>query len=148
MWQKLRLTILNQLKQGASPRELAMACTLGAVIGLFPVFGATTTMCFVVGTKMRLNQPLMQLVNYALSPIHLLMMPVFLKLGGWIFGGPQIIFDYSLIKSDWDLGIGNFLGKYGIIFAQGVFAWILIAPIFGAILFLILKPVFVKLKSK
>lgn len=148
MWQRIRLTIMNQLKQGASPRELAMACTLGAVFGLFPVFGVTTTVCFVVGTKLRLNQPIMQLVNYAMSPIHLLMIPVFLKLGGWIFQGPQLIFDLQLIQSDWQLGIGNFLSKYGIIFAQGIFAWLLVAPLLGAILFVALHPVFIRVRSK
>lgn len=147
MWQKLRLTIINQLKQGASPHELAMACSLGTVFGLFPVFGTTTTICFIVGTKMRLNQPLIQLVNYAMSPIHLIMIPVFLKLGGWIFQGPQIMFDLSLIQSDWELGLGNFLSKYGLIFAQGVFAWLLVAPIVGALVFLALKPIFSRVRS-
>lgn len=38
---------------------------------MFPILGTTTLICLVVGIAMKLNQPVIQAVNYACTPIHI-----------------------------------------------------------------------------
>ena len=46
-----------QLTQGVSPSRLALALTLGLVLGVVPVLGVTTGLCAAVAVALRLNQP-------------------------------------------------------------------------------------------
>ena len=49
--------LYNALRQGLTPHKLAMTCALGVVVGIFPVFGTTTILCFAVAIAFRLNIP-------------------------------------------------------------------------------------------
>ena len=82
----LKNFLLKSLKQGITPRKLALTCSLGVVLGLFPVFGTTTLLCFVAAILFRLNIPLIQLVNYLVAPLQLILIVPFITLGGAIFG--------------------------------------------------------------
>ena len=82
--------ILVQVKQGLSPHGLAWSVALGLALGLFPVLGATTLLCFLAALVLRLNQPVMQAVNYLAYPLQLLLLIPFIRLGERIFGAPRL----------------------------------------------------------
>lgn len=83
---RLRLVLGRALRQGTTPRSLALTCALGIVLGLFPVFGTTTLLCFAAAVILKLNIPLIQLVNYAIAPLQLILIVPFVKIGSYLFG--------------------------------------------------------------
>lgn len=77
--------IIQALSQGITPRKLALTCSLGVVIGIFPLFGTTTLLCLAIAMIFRLNIPLIQLVNYIVAPLQLLLILPFIKVGTYVF---------------------------------------------------------------
>jgi hypothetical protein len=68
---RLRERVRELLVGGTSPEKLALTIALGATLGTLPVLGATTLLCAAVAVWLRLNMPLLQLVNYLVYPLHL-----------------------------------------------------------------------------
>ena len=53
--------IIAQFTQGVTAQKMALTIALGITLGVFPIVGATTTLCAIVGVWLRLNQPVIQL---------------------------------------------------------------------------------------
>lgn len=81
--------ILGLLKQGLAPRELALCLALGTGIGLFPVLGVSTPLLALIALVQRLNLAAIQLVNYLIYPLQLLLIIPFVRLGEAITGAPR-----------------------------------------------------------
>lgn len=92
-WQPL----LRLLKQGVTPKKLALSVALGLALGIFPMIGSTTVLCFVVGHILRLNPIAIQLVNYFIYPLQLAFFIPFFHLGAILFGEPPIPFSIDEI---------------------------------------------------
>jgi uncharacterized protein (DUF2062 family) len=75
------------LRQGISPRRLALTLALGIAIGCIPVVGLPTVVCALLALTLRLNLPAIQAANYAAMPLQLLLIAPFLRLGAWLFAG-------------------------------------------------------------
>lgn len=75
------------LRQGISPRRLALTLALGFAIGCIPIVGLPTLLCGLLAFALRLNFPAIQAANYAAMPLQLLLIAPFLRLGGWLFAG-------------------------------------------------------------
>jgi len=73
------------LRQGISPRRLALTLALGFAIGCIPVIGIPTALCLVVALGLRLNLPAIQAANYAAMPLQVALIFPFVRLGGWMF---------------------------------------------------------------
>ncbi|MGA0085184.1 MAG: DUF2062 domain-containing protein [Steroidobacteraceae bacterium] len=87
---RLLAPLLSLLKQGLSPRELALCIALGAGIGLFPVLGVSTPLLTIIALARKLNLAAIQLVSYAMSPVQLVLIIPFMRLGEWAIGAtPQ-----------------------------------------------------------
>jgi uncharacterized protein (DUF2062 family) len=91
-WWRRKLVdpLLALLRQGVAPRALALAVALGAGIGIFPVLGISTLVLTGLALPLRLNLPAIQLVNYLVSPLQLLLIIPFLRLGEWLLGAPPL----------------------------------------------------------
>jgi uncharacterized protein (DUF2062 family) len=72
------------LRQGISPRRLALTLALGFAIGCIPVVGLPTALCAVLAVVLRLNLPAIQAANYAVMPLQLVLIAPFVRLGGWL----------------------------------------------------------------
>jgi uncharacterized protein (DUF2062 family) len=70
------------LRQGISPRRLALTLALGFAIGCIPVIGVPTLVCVALALALRLNQPAIQAANYAAMPLQLVLIAPFVRLGG------------------------------------------------------------------
>jgi uncharacterized protein (DUF2062 family) len=77
--------ILKFLKQGISPELLGLSIALGAVIGILPVLGATTLLCAAAAILLRLNLPVIQLSNYLVYPLQIVLLIPFVRLGAFLF---------------------------------------------------------------
>ena len=81
----MRQTAEAWMRQGISPRRLALTLALGFVIGCIPLVGIPTAVCAVVALSLRLNLPAIQAANYAAMPLQVLLIFPFVRLGGWMF---------------------------------------------------------------
>src|SRR5438128_669219 len=142
MVKRVREFIGHQLRQGASPEGLALTCAMGFFISLFPIIGATTVLCLGAGYALRLNQPTLQAVNYLLAPLQLLMIPIFLKAGAWVFRVPTVSVNPKTIIDEFMRNPGKFLSDYGIASLQSIAAWALLTPLVAFILYRILLLIF------
>jgi len=113
------------LRQGISPRRLALTLALGFAIGCIPVIGIPTVLCATLALALRLNQPAIQAANYAAMPLQLALIVPFMRLGGWLIAaGPA---RFTLPHSAIQLRIFEFAAHVGSLAAQALLAWLLIA---------------------
>ena len=73
------------MRQGISPRRLALTLALGFAIGCLPMFGIPTALCLLIALGLRLNIPAIQAANYAALPLQIALIFPFVRLGAWMF---------------------------------------------------------------
>lgn len=128
--------ILLALRQGTSPRMLALTCALGVVIGIFPVFGTTTLLCLAISIAFRLNVPIMQVINYIVAPIQLLLIIPFIKAGTYVFHVNPFPYTVDELMGLFKTDLLLLLKEAGIGLLLGIAAWLIIAgPLFLVIFF-------------
>jgi uncharacterized protein (DUF2062 family) len=82
--------VLGLLRQGLSPRDLALCLALGAGVGMFPVLGVSTPALTLIALWQRLNLAAIQLVSWLVGPVQLVLIIPFMRLGEWVLGSePQ-----------------------------------------------------------
>lgn len=141
-WQRRVIgLIVSQLKQGTAPEKIALSITLGMVIGIFPILGATTIMCSLMAWRLKLNQPLIQLTNYLMSPLHLLLLLPFYRAGETLFAQPHVpIFSITQLMDRFSAGPMQFIADYSMVGVYGIVVWCLAAPLTIALVYLALRP--------
>ena len=133
--------ILGQLKQGITPEKIALTLALGGVVGIFPILGATTFLCAVIGVWLRLNQPIIQLVNYLVYPLQLALLLPFYRAGETLFQQPHVpIFSLTELMQRFSAGPWQFLLDYGMVGVYGLVVWTLAAPVLIAVTYYALRP--------
>ena len=137
-WQRRVLApILTQLRQGSSPRMIAVTIAAGAVIGILPILGTTTLLCAVIAVWFRLNQPIIQLVNYFIYPLQIALLFPFYRAGEFLFRQPPVplVSIEALTERFW-AGPGQFFIDYGMLAVYGLVVWLLAAPLLFGLLYL------------
>lgn len=131
---KFWFPLLAQLKQGTSPERLAWSVAAGGVLSTFPILGATTPLCALAGITFRLNHIVLQIVNYLMTPVQLLAIPLLIHGGETVFGLPHISFDPIRLGNELRTAPGLFFLTYGASALAGVAVWIALAPaaLFGS----------------
>ena len=121
----VKQSVADWLRQGISPRRLALTLALGFAIGCFPVVGIPTALCALLALALRLNLPAIQAANYLVMPLQLVLIVPFVRLGGWLLAsGPnQPAKASGLLHAspiNLLLGLGGFAG-------HAVLAWLVLA---------------------
>jgi uncharacterized protein (DUF2062 family) len=126
--EKFMTPVKNLLLQGTSPRNIALAISGSAVLGIFPVIGSTTLLCLILAFSLRLNLPLVQLVNFSVYPLQLTLIIPFMKMGEYLFRIEKFSFSlddiYQLVTAD----ILNAISVLWNVTSQGIGAWMITAP--------------------
>ena len=73
------------IKQGVSPEKISLGMACGIILGVFPVLGSTTILCGLAAIIFRLTLPAIQLVNYMVYPLQLVLLIPFFHLGNLLF---------------------------------------------------------------
>jgi uncharacterized protein (DUF2062 family) len=133
--------VVAQLTQGITPEKIALTVAVGSACALFPIFGVTTLLCFLVALVLRLNQPIIQLLNQALWPLHLPMIFWLIRLGDFIFGVPHQRLNVHQMHLLYRSDRIAFFDKFGDIVLHASVAWVLVAPIFVVLCYYALVPV-------
>lgn len=133
--------IAAQLTQGITPEKIALTIAVGSALALFPILGTTTLLCLAAGIVLRLNQPIIQLINALCTPIHLPFIFLMVRMGNWMFHVPSAHLGIRMMNHMlWD-DPREFFEKFGITAVHAIAAWGLLAPIWAAVAYLIALPV-------
>lgn len=136
-WQRRVVApLVAQLRQGITPEKLALTLALGVVLGCFPILGAATLLCTVVAAALRLNQPVIQVVNQAAYPLQLALLIPQYRAGEWLFRSPPVPLSLPLLFERFEADWGRFLHDFGQLALQGIAVWCLLAPLAAAAIYL------------
>lgn len=130
--------IVAQFVQGVTPQKIALTIALGLSLGVLPILGATTAACAVAGVWLKLNQPVIQLVNWLASPFQLTSILVFVRIGEWIMRAPPVSFSVPELVQKFDASPARFFREFGMTGLHGIVAWLIIAPFLTLILYSVL----------
>jgi len=146
VWQRRVVDVLlGQLRQGITPQKIALTIAIGITVGLFPVLGSTTLLCFLAGLLLKLNQPIIQLVNYLVYPLQFAGIYFFIRIGEWLTRTPPVPFSIPGLLQQFRAAPLHFFQQFGMTALRGVLAWTLIAPPAAALLYFIFLPILKRL---
>jgi uncharacterized protein (DUF2062 family) len=128
----LRLKTSQWLRQGISPRRLALTLAIGFALGCIPLVGIPTALCAIIALAFRLNQPAIQAANYAAMPLQLILVWPFVRLGRWL--APSVThppMDFAALTHS-PMSLLNHppdevMAQFVILSGQALLAWLLIA---------------------
>jgi uncharacterized protein (DUF2062 family) len=129
-----------QLTQGVTPKALSHAISVGFLCAIFPILGMTTLLTTLSGFVFRLNQPVMQTINWFGYPLQLALIPLFIRGGEFLFGAEPISFSIPQMLKLFAESPGGFMTEFAMTFVHCIVAWTVVAPFLGAIIFLVARP--------
>lgn len=139
--------LVAQLTQGVTPDRLALTLGLGVACGLFPFLGFTTALCAVVAAALRLNQPVIHVVNQLLWPVQLAGIPLYVAAGQRLFGAPPVPVDPQEIARVFAESPAEFWTRFGLMGLHALTAWLLSAPLLVAACSLATRPLLRRLAA-
>ena len=145
---KVILPIVTILRQGVTPKKVALSMAFGITLGIFPVIGATTLLCLIAALLLRLNLIAIQAFNWLVYPVQILLLIPFFKLGDYLFRSELLsltarelihMFRTDFFKTMYLLWWSIF---------HAVVVWIFIAPPLVLGLYVIFVPLVKKMSHK
>ena len=139
-WKRLKLLCVYLIRQGLIPQKIALAVALGCTFGLIPVPFVNTALLVLLAALFGLNQMIIQLVNYLVFPLQIVLFIPYIRLGGWITGNMALSTGinrglFHVIHTDniFELGVTYLF--------PAVLAWSVTAIIGGFLLYVIILEV-------
>ncbi|XVF63482.1 hypothetical protein PTKIN_Ptkin09bG0090100 [Pterospermum kingtungense] len=133
--------LIQILRNGAEPKQLAFSAALGFTLGIFPICGVTVLLC---GMAIALlgplsHSPTVLLANFIATPIELSLVVPFLRLGEAISGGPHFPLTSDALKK---VLTGQASREVLFSIAHALLGWLVAAPIILATLYMLFLPIF------
>jgi uncharacterized protein (DUF2062 family) len=138
--QRVDAVIVDQLTQGLSSDRIALTIAVGLCIAIIPIVGVTTILSFAAAWALRLNQPIIQTINWSSYALQLLLIFPFIRLGERLFRAPRMRMSLdqlvAFVKGDpWGA-----LVALSTTFGHAVVAWLLVVPFVGAAAYFASRP--------
>ena len=138
---KVTNPLINFLRQGLTPEMLSRTIASGLLVGTIPIPGTSTLLCTALSLGFRMNLALIQLVNYLVFPLQILLFVPFYTIASKI-SGKIIFFNASEISaqfagSNWQTASIDLLWLAG----TSVVVWLLLMFPVSLMVYFILKPV-------
>jgi uncharacterized protein (DUF2062 family) len=133
---------MNLLTHGVTPDKVSATIAVGTACSLLPFIGFTTMLNLGVGLWLRMNQPILQAINYLITPLHLVMIVVYVRIGERIWGVTDEAFSVSaVVKTFREVSFSEFLARFGWAGVHAFTAWILSVPLIIVCIYYPLRPV-------
>ena len=130
-----------QLTQGVTPDKLAATLAVGTACSLLPFLGATSLLNLAVGLRLRMNQPILQTLNQLLTPLQLVMILIYVRLGEWLWSAQDARFTVAdMLRTFREETFANFLNRFGWAGVHAATAWTLTTPLLIAALYFAIRP--------
>ena len=141
-WQRrIAGPLLAQLKQGTTPDRLALSVAVGTACSVVPFFGFTTVLNLAVGWWLRLNQPVMQVLNQLLGAAQVALILVYVRVGERLWGAAPLPLSVPALARAFRESPRAFLQRFGWTGVHAATAWALSVPLIVATLYYSLRPV-------
>ena len=141
--------LVNLLKQGMDPSRLSLALTSGAIIGVFPILGIATVVCGGVAAFFRLNHPAIQLANYVVFPMQLVLFFPFLTLEETVTGNSLDEISKTKLVETFNLGFLPAVEELTQYFMLASLGWTLaLVPLFAILYFGLKHMISIRLSPK
>jgi uncharacterized protein (DUF2062 family) len=124
-----------------TPEKIALSVALGAVLGVFPAVGWSTTLCLIAAMVFRLNLPAIQIANYFVYPAQIALLVPFFRWGEKLFRAPHFPISAPQIYALFHAGAWLALKLLGTTIWHAIVVWGMMAPVSIAVLYVILTPV-------
>lgn len=134
------------LSQGITPEKLALCLALGICISCCPVFGITTTLCTIAALGLRLNLPAIQMANYAATPLQVLLILPFIRMGEKLFHSERLPLSAREIGARFHASFWGTLKALWTWEWHAVVAWALFAIPITAILTFLLRAILYRME--
>ncbi|CAA7046474.1 unnamed protein product [Microthlaspi erraticum] len=97
---KISEPLVQIVRRGAEPKQLAFSAALGITMGVFPICGVTVLLCgaAIASLGSLCHAPTVMLFNFIATPIELSLVVPFLRLGEKITGGPHFPLNSDALK--------------------------------------------------
>ena len=142
---KIAEPVLSYLQQGMSPSKLAMTVAFGFIWGIFPVIGTNTLICIATAFVFKLNQAAIQIVNYAVYPLQLVLMLPLIKLGFWITGSDSTAYALEGIWEELQEDRWAAFETLGEVIWMGIVGWAVFASVMFFIVRFVMEQIFKRL---
>ena len=137
--------ILEQLKRGITPEKLSCTIARGITLGIFPIMGSTSLICFFFGWLLKLNQAILHIFRSLSYPLHLALILVFIRLGQQLNGAPLIRLSIPEMMTQFKDSPAQFGRDFGMAALHGIEAWAIAAIILIPLIRMISLPLLKKL---
>lgn len=140
-YRRLVLPVLDLLRQGVTPEKIALSIALGFVLGVFPMLGSTTALCALAALLLRLNLPAIQIINYFVYPLQIVLLIPFFRLGELLFRSPHLALSVSQIRAMIHANMGEAIRMLGTTIWHAVVVWCVLAPVCAGVMYAGLVPI-------
>ncbi|WP_460503208.1 DUF2062 domain-containing protein, partial [Hymenobacter agri] len=143
--------LLDQLKAGLAPGQLALTVGLGVAIGLIPAFGLTTLLSAAVALRLRLNVAIMQLATHLMTFFQLALLIPLLRAGAGLMGqgdkvaGLNVARLRQLIDREGWEAVGKLLWRAEL---GALLLWAAGGAVLVGLLYVVLKPIFASIVAR
>ena len=137
---RIREPIRQQLTQGLSPEKIALSAAVALTIAVNPIVGTTTVLCFVAAWALKLNQPIVQAINWSSYALQLLLILPFIRFGEWLFRAPRERQSLERLVAMMKADLGGAVRELRTTLGHAFLAWLAVAPLLVAVVYAIALP--------
>ncbi|GAB2224291.1 hypothetical protein Droror1_Dr00005044 [Drosera rotundifolia] len=139
--------LMQILRRGTAPKQLAFSASLGVTLGIFPICGVTVFLCGLAIALLgsHCHAPTVMLSNFVATPIELSLVIPFLRLGEGISGGPHFPLTADALKKVLTVQASR---EVLLSIVRAILGWVVAAPFILAVLYILLLPCFKFLVQK
>lgn len=130
----------NQIMRGIAPDQLGWTIAAAVTLGVFPIMGTTSLLCFLFGAAFKLNQPVLHVFKTLVYPLHLALILVFIRAGQWLHGDPLISLSIPQMVARFQDNPAQFARDFSLAAWRGITAWLLAAPMLACLVKLAITP--------
>jgi len=129
---KIRQVIQRELTSGLNAQGGALALATAFTIGIFPIMGFSTPLNTLAAVCLRLNQPIIQVINWVMGPLKLLLIIPFLRLGATLFAAEPFTLSLTQFSQIFFADWWGTTQEFAWTFVHAICGWLVVAPwLFG-----------------
>lgn len=144
---RIVIPILDLLRQGITPEKIALSIALGITLGVTPILGSTSILCFLAAVVFRLNMPAIQLVNYFVYPLQFGLLIPFIRMGEWIFAARPASLSVAQILNLIRADVWSAVAVLWTATMHALVAWLALGSLASLVLYMFLVPALRRLSA-
>lgn len=114
-------------REGFTSEKLALSVSIGIIGGTFPIIGLASLVCLLLTIIFKQNLVIVQVTNYLVYPLQIVLLIPFLRIGNAVIAGNHIALTINQVVLAFKAGFLHGLNQIGMISIYGIMAWFVVA---------------------